>query len=128
MGHYAKVNNGIVEQVIVAEESFFEEFVDTSPGLWIKTSYNTRGGVHYDPITNQPSEDQSKALRKNFAGVGMAYDHAKDAFIPIKPFPTWVLDEFSCTWNPPIPYPQDKGLYSWDEEKQQWISITQEQV
>ena len=67
MAHYAKVKNGIVETVIVAEAEFFETFVDDSPGEWIQTSYNTRGGVHYDPATGEPSEDQSKALRKNYA-------------------------------------------------------------
>jgi len=74
MGHYAKVNNGIVEQVIVAEPEFFETFVDTSPGAWIQTSYNTRGGVHYQADSNEPSADQSKALRKNrdIVPVGIA--------------------------------------------------------
>ena len=70
MAHYAKVKNGIVETVIVAEAEFFETFVDDSPGEWIQTSYNTRGGVHYDPETGEPSEDQSKALRKNYATYG----------------------------------------------------------
>ena len=82
MGHFAKVNNGVVEQVIVAEQEFFDTFVDSSPGVWLQTSYNTRGGVHYDPSTGEPSADQSKALRKNYAGIGYSYDATRDAFIP----------------------------------------------
>jgi len=86
MAHFAKVQNGIVTQVIVAEPEFFQTFVDTSPGEWIQTSYNTRGGVHYKPDTNEPSDDQSKALRKNYAGTGFTYDKTRDAFIPPKPY------------------------------------------
>ena len=93
MAHFAKVQNGIVTQVIVAEPEFFSSFVDSSPGEWVQTSYNTRGGIHYNPETGEPSEDQSKALRKNYAGIGYAYDKQRDAFIPPKPFASWVLDE-----------------------------------
>lgn len=123
MGHFAKVNNGIVEQVIVAEPEFFDTFIDSSPGEWIQTSYNTRGGVYYIPNTTppEPSPDQSKALRKNYAGVGYTYDHVRDAFIPPKPYPSWVLDEFSCLWNAPIPYPTDGQVYLWDEATQSWV-------
>ena len=100
MAHFAKVNNGIVEQVIVAEPEFFDTFVDSSPGQWIQTSYNTRGGVHYNPETGEPSADQSKALRKNFAGVGYTYDAKRDAFIPPKPqIGTWVLNDNTCLWE-----------------------------
>jgi hypothetical protein len=120
MGHFAKVNNGIVEQVIVAEQEFFQTFVDTSPGTWIQTSYNTRGGVHYDPATGQPSADQSKALRKNYAGIGYSYDAQRDAFIPQKPYASWILDEQSCLWNSPVPYPTDGNKYKWNEANQTW--------
>lgn len=120
MGHFAKVNNGIVEQVIVAEQEFFQTFVDTSPGTWIQTSYNTRGGVHYDPATGQPSADQGKALRKNYAGIGFSYDAQRDAFIPPKPFASWILDEQSCQWNSPVPYPTDGNKYNWNEANQTW--------
>ena len=82
MGHFAKVNNGVVEQVIVAEPEFFDTFVDSSPGQWIQTSYNTRGGVHYGQ-DGQP--DGGVALRKNYAGIGFSYDAQRDAFIPPKP-------------------------------------------
>jgi len=120
MAHFAKVQNGIVTQVIVAEPEFFETFVDTSPGEWIQTSYNTRGGVHYKPDTNEPSDDQSKALRKNYAGTGFTYDKIKDAFIPPQPYPSWTLNEETCHWDSPVPYPTDGQLYIWNEEIQTW--------
>ena len=119
MAHYAKVNNGIVEQVIVAEADYFDTFIDNSPGEWIQTSYNTRGGVHYEPNTDTPSDDQSKALRKNYAGIGYTYDSDRDAFIPPKPFNSWTLNETTCWWEAPVAYPSDGELYSWNEEKYQ---------
>lgn len=121
MGHYAKVVNGIVTKVIVAEPEFFNNFVDDSAGEWIQTSYNTRGGIHYQPDTDIPSDDQSKALRKNYAGIGYSYDANRDAFIPSKPYDSWVLDEASCLWNAPTPYPDDDNSYDWDESAQQWV-------
>jgi hypothetical protein len=121
MGHYAKVINGIVTKVIVAEPEFFDNFVDDSAGEWIQTSYNTRGGIHYQPDTDIPSDDQSKALRKNYAGIGYSYDVNRDAFIPSKPYDSWVLDEASCLWNAPTPYPDDDNSYDWDESAQQWV-------
>jgi hypothetical protein len=120
MAHFAKVLNGTVQQVIVAEPEFFETFVDTSPGQWIQTSYNTRGGVHYNPETNQPSADQSKALRKNYAGIGFTYDAQRDAFIPQKPFNSWVLNEQTCLWESVVPYPEDENNYTWDETNVNW--------
>ena len=120
MAHFAKVNNQIVENVIVAEPEFFDTFIDSSPGEWIQTSYNTHGGVHYDPITGEPSEDQSKALRKNYAGVGYTYDKHLDAFIPPKPFASWILDEETGLWTAPIPRPSDDKVYSWDEDTLSW--------
>ena len=126
MAHFAKVNNGIVEQVIVAEPEFFETFVDSSPGQWIQTSYNTRGGVHYNPDTNEPSADQSKALRKNYAGIGYSYDATRDAFIPPKPYASWVLDEQTCLWNAPVPYPTDGKRYQWDEATTSWVEAPEQ--
>ena len=111
MAHYAKVNNGIVEQVIVAEAEFFQTFIDTSPGTWIQTSYNTRGGVH--TLGGTP-------LRKNFAGIGYTYDAEKDAFIAPKPFPSWVLDEETCVWNAPVSRPDDGEKYKWNESTISW--------
>ena len=123
MGHFAKVSNGIVTRVIVAEADFFNNFVDDSPGQWIQTSYNTRGGVHYSPNTNEPSDDQSKALRKNYAGIGYTYDAAKDAFIPPQPFNSWTLNEDTCLWDSPVPYPADGKLYKWNEESVNWEEV-----
>ena len=123
MGHFAKVSNGIVTKVIVAEQDFFNNFVDDSPGQWIQTSYNTRGGVHYSPETNEPSADQSKSLRKNYAGIGYSYDTTKDAFIPPKPFNSWTLNEDTCLWDAPVPYPSDGKMYKWNEEIVNWEVI-----
>ena len=117
MAHYAKVNNGLVTQVIVAEAEFFETFVDSSPGEWIQTSYNTQGGVHSDGGT---------PLRKNYAGVGFTYDSVRDAFISPQPHPSWVLDEDTCIYEAPVPYPTDDLMYSWDEDTTSWVEITGE--
>ena len=120
MAHFAKVVSGTVTQVIVAEPEFFETFVDTSPGEWIQTSYNTRGGVHYQANSNDPSEDQTKALRKNYAGIGYTYDAQRDAIIPPKPFESWVLNETSCLWEAPTPYPNEGERYTWNESTTSW--------
>jgi hypothetical protein len=127
MAHFAKVLNGTVQQVIVAEPEFFNTFVDTSPGEWIQTSYNTRGGVHYNPETNQPSADQSKALRKNYAGIGYTYDAQRDAFIPPKPYNSWILNEQTCLWESPIPYPTDDEQYIWNEQTIGWDLVPEQE-
>lgn len=114
MAHYAKVNNNIVEQVIVAEPEFFETFVDSSPGEWIQTSYNTRGGVHTLGGT---------ALRGNYAGVGYVYDRTNDVFYAPKPYPSWTLNETTWLWNAPIAYPTDGDKYNWNESTQSWDSV-----
>jgi len=125
MAHFAKVLDGMVLRVIVAEPEFFDTFIDTSPGQWIQTSYNTRGGVHYNQETNEPSQDQTKALRKNYAGVGFTYDSTLDAFIPPKPFASWVLDEQTCNWNAPTPIPTDPSKrWRWDESTTSWIELS----
>lgn len=126
MGHFAKVVNGIVTQVIVAEPEFFDTFIDTAPGEWIQTSYNTAAGIHYKSNSHEPSDDQSKALRKNYAGVGYTYDKIRDAFIPPKPHKSWILNEETCRWDAPVPYPTDGNAYVWDEEAQEWKSIGSE--
>jgi hypothetical protein len=117
MGHFAKVVNGKVTQVIVAEADFFNTFIDTSPGQWIQTSYNTRGNVHYGP-DGQP--DGGVPLRANYAGVGGDYDATNDVFIPIQPFPSWVLNKTNWTWEAPIPMPTDGQEYSWNEDTKSW--------
>ena len=125
MAHFAKVSNGIVTQVIVAEPEFFETFIDSSPGEWIQTSYNTRQGVHY--TNGEPSEDQSKALRKNFAGIGMVYDKERDAFYQPQPYPSWILNEETCMWHSPTPLPNDENpdnRYNWNESTKTWDLVS----
>jgi hypothetical protein len=112
--HYAKVNNGIVEQVIVADEEFINVFVDDSPGEWIQTSFNTFGGEH---------SEGGVPLRKNYAGVGYTYDPIRDAFISPSSYPSWSLNDASCLWEPPTPYPSDEFNYSWNEETTSWFII-----
>ena len=130
MAHYAKVKNNIVTQVIVAEAEFFETFVDTEPGKWVQTSYNTRGGVHYEPNSHTPSSDQSKALRKNYAGIGFVYDSDKDAFYESQPFASWTLNNTTCIWEPPNAKPDDDNSYVWDESAYQadntkgWVVVS----
>jgi len=125
MAHYAKVKDGVVTQVIVAEVDFFDTFVDSEPGQWIQTSYNTRGGVHY----GQDGEpDDGVALRKNYAGIGFTYDVDKDAFIPPKPYDSWTLNETTCLWEAPVAYPDDGEMYKWDEETTLWIEVITEEL
>jgi hypothetical protein len=114
MAHFAKVVDGVVAQVIVAEPEFFETFVDSSPGEWIQTSYNTHGGQH--TLGGTP-------VRKNYAGIGYTYDRVRDAFIPPKPFTSWLLNEDTCLWNAPVAYPTDGKDYSWNEETTNWVEI-----
>lgn len=115
MSHWAKVENGIVVQVNVVEDDFIQANPDRYTGLWVKTSYNTYGGVH--KLGGTP-------LRKNYAGIGYTYDEQRDAFIPPKPFESWTLNEETCLWESPIPYPQDDKTYIWDEEQQNWKEVT----
>jgi hypothetical protein len=113
MAHFAKVVNGLVTQVIVAEPEFFDTFVDSSPGQWIQTSYNTRGGVH----------PEGRPLRKNYAGIGFTYDAGRDAFIPPKPHSKWVLNETTCLWDAPTQMPNDGKRYSWDDAAGNWVEV-----
>lgn len=115
MAHFAKVNNGIVEKVIVAEQEFIDNLVDTSPGEYIQTSYNTIGGVNY--------REGGVPLRKNYAIVGGIYDYERDAFYSQKPYPSWILNEDTCIWESPVDYPDDGNMYTWDEENTQWELI-----
>jgi hypothetical protein len=121
MSHYAKVNNGIVVQVIVAEEDFLKNFVDTTPGTWIQTSYNTRGGVHYASNSNTP--DNGVALRGNYAGVGFTYDSTNDVFYPPQPYPSWTISAPNWTWTAPTPMPTDGKYYEWNETTKTWVVI-----
>ena len=123
MGHFAKVVDGKVSQVIVAEPDFFDTFVDSSPGQWIQTSYNTRGNVHYAPNSNEP--DGEPALRGNYAGIGYIYDSVNDVFYPEKPYNSWTLSETTWLWEAPVAYPDDGKIYTWDEETTSWKEVEQ---
>jgi len=132
MAHYAQLDSeNVVIQVFVGRDDVVEGIDDweiyyAPKGYTVKqTSYNTFGGVHYDPETGEPSEDQLKALRKNYAGIGFTFDPDKGtdgAFIPPKPFESWVLDEDTCLWEAPVPYPEDGESYTWDEDAGDWIA------
>ena len=119
--HFAKVVNGIVTSVIVAEEDFFKTFVDNSPGQWIQTSYNTHGNVHYG---QDGKPDGGVALRGNYAGVGYTYDAAKDVFIAPQPFPSWTLDQTKWLWEAPVAMPTDGKPYVWNEATKAWDAVT----
>jgi hypothetical protein len=121
MSHYAKVVDGKVAQVIVAETDFFKTFVDTSPGAWVQTSYNTRGGVHYG---QDGKTDGGVALRGNYAGVGYTYDQAHDVFYAPSPFPSWTLNQTTWLWEAPVAMPTDGKPYKWDEATKSWVAIT----
>jgi hypothetical protein len=129
MSHFAKVNQGKVIQVIVAEQDFIDNFVDTTPGKWIQTSYNTYGGVHYDPLTGEPSEDQSKALRYNFAMLDGNYDATADAFYAPQAFSSWTLNTNTYLWEAPVALPDDAienggdVKYRWNEETTSWDAV-----
>jgi hypothetical protein len=123
MSHYAKVVSGTVTQVIVAEAEFFQTFVDTSPGTWIQTSYNTRGNVHYAPNSTTP--DGGVALRGNYAGIGYIYDQTNDVFYPQSPYPSWSISAATnWTWQAPTPMPTDGQSYRWDEPTKSWVVYT----
>ena len=117
MSHFAKVLDGKVVQVINAEPDFFKTFIDTSPGQWIQTSYNTRGGIHYG-ANGQP--DNGTPLRGNYAGIGYIYDDLNDVFYAPQPYSSWILSKSSWEWQPPIPCPIDEKAYIWDESQLNW--------
>jgi hypothetical protein len=121
MGHFAQIDkNNVVTRVIVAEQEFIDTGRVGDPSTWVQTSYNTLGGVHYAPNTHGTEPDGGVALRKNFAGKGWSYDSARDAFIPPKPFNSWVLNEDTCLWEAPISLPDSENFYRWNEETQNW--------
>ena len=114
MAHWAKIVDGKVVSVIVAEKEFFDTFVDSSPGQWLQTSYNTQGGVHKNGGT---------PLRKNYAGIGYTYDAVRDAFIPPSPFASWTLNDNTCLWEAPVAMPTDGKAYEWDEATTSWKEL-----
>ena len=111
MAHFAEIKDGIVQRVIVAEQDFIDS--GAVSGTWIQTSYNTHAGQH----------PEGRPLRKNYAGIGYYYDSIRDAFIPPKPFPSWTLNEDSCLWDSPVPYPSDGKMYTWNEDILNWQEI-----
>ena len=139
MAHFAEIVDGIVQRVIVAEQ----DFIDTQEGTWVQTSYNTRGGVHYtyeehtqtidgEEITDiRPVPSGEDGLRKNFAGVGFIYDADRDAFYSPQPYASWGLNETTCLWEAPIPYPSADEFvtqfatpeYIWDESTTSWVEV-----
>ena len=126
MAHFAKLDsNNVVIFVTVGrdEDNGKEAELTARTGdVYKQTSYNTRGGVHYQ-ADGTPSADQSKAFRKNYAGLGYTYDEQRDAFIPPKPFPSWVLNEGTCLWDAPVPMPTDGKRYTWDEATTSWVEM-----
>ena len=112
MSHFAKVENGIVTQVIVAEQDVIDSGMFGTG--WVQTSYNTHAGQH----------PEGRPLRKNYAGIGYTYDVVRDAFISPQPFASWLLNETSCIWEAPTPMPIDDKRYTWDEPTTSWIEVT----
>ena len=114
MAHFAQIDqNNIVTQVIVAEQDFIDSGAVGDPSKWIQTSYNTRAGQH----------PEGKPLRKNYAGIGYSYDVVRDAFVPPKPYNSWQLNEDTCLWESPVPYPTDDKMYTWNEETLEWKEL-----
>ena len=114
MSHFAKVLDGKVTQVIVAEKEFFDTFVDSSPGTWLQTSYNTYGNQH----------PQGKPLRGNYAGIGYTYDATNDVFYAPQPYPSWTLNNTTWLWEAPVAMPTDNKIYKWNESIINWEEVT----
>jgi hypothetical protein len=114
MSHFAKVTDGKVTQVIVAEQEFFDTFVDSSPGTWLQTSYNTRGNQH----------PEGRPLRGNYAGLGYNYDATNDVFYAPQPFPSWILNNNTWLWEAPVAMPTDGKVYKWNESITNWEEVT----
>jgi hypothetical protein len=113
MAHYAKVENGIVTQVIVAEQEFINSGYVGEPTDWVQTSYNTRGNQH----------PENRPLRGNYAGIGFTYDSANDVFYAPQPYPSWILNNTTWIWEAPVAYPTDGKTYTWDEAIQNWSEL-----
>ena len=114
MAHFAKVENGVVTSVIVIDQETLNLGQWGDPSLWVQTSYNTQGGQH----------PEGRPLRKNYAGVGYTYDSVRDAFIPPKPYASWLLNETTCQWGAPTPMPVVEGkIFVWDEPTTAWVEF-----
>jgi hypothetical protein len=113
MAHFAHIKDGIVDQVIVIDQETLNTGSWGNPSEWVQTSYNTHGGQH----------PEGRPLRKNYAGIGYTYDATRDAFIPPKPFASWLLNEDTCLWSAPVAMPTDGKMYTWDEETTSWVEV-----
>lgn len=126
MSHFAKIENGVVTNVIVASQDFIDSGAIGDPSSWKQTSYNTYGNVHYG---NDGTPDSGQPLRGNYAGIGFTYDEVNDVFYAPQPYPSWTLNEMSWLWEAPIPKPEDlpgelPKIYDWDEETLSWVDVT----
>ena len=131
MAHFAELdeNDTVLRVIVVSDENAIDGEVfcnNLLGGSWKQTSYNTHGGVHYDPDTGTP--DDGVAFRKNYAGKGYVFDDTRDAFMIAQPYPSWTLDEDTCYWEPPVPKPvpplaESGGYYKWDEPTVNWVFI-----
>ena len=128
MAHFAELdeNDTVLRVIVVSDEDAIDGEVfcnNLLGGSWKQTSYNTHGGVHYDPDTGIP--DDGVAFRKNYAGKGYVFDDGRDAFMIAQPYPSWTLDEDTCYWEPPVPkpLPESGGYYKWDEPTVNWVFI-----
>jgi hypothetical protein len=128
MAHWAELDsNNVVTRVLVGDnndpagDEGYQWLIDNLGGTWVKTSYNAVGGKWRNPETNEITENPG--FRKNYAGIGYTYDSGRDAFIPPKPFNSWVLDENTCLWTAPLAYPNDGQFYIWNEEAVSWDLI-----
>ena len=137
MAHFAKIQDGVVQDVIVAEQDFIDDYCE---GAWVQTSYNTFGGVHYSYHEVEQSwvedngetttvtsleryDDSGIALRKNYAGIGFTYDSERDAFYAPQPYASWTLNDSTCIWEAPTAYPDDGNQYNWDEDTTSWLEV-----
>ena len=117
MTHFAKIEDGMVTNVIVAEQDYIDNH---TTGTWVQTSYNTKGGKHYAPNSN--TEDDGTALLKNYAGIGYTYVDGV-GFHPPQPYPSWLLNDDTFLWEPPVSYPDDGKRYAWDEDTTVWVEV-----
>lgn len=131
ISHWAEINeNNIVTRVLVGDnndpngDEGYQWLIDNLGGNWVKTSYNAIGGKRRNPETGEITEEAG--FRKNYAGIGYSYDSVRDAFIPPKPFNSWLLNEDTCLWDAPVAYPTDGKIYSWDEDTTNWIEVVTE--
>jgi len=129
MAHWAELDeNNVVTRVLVGDnndpagDEGYQWLLDNLGGTWVKTSYNSIGGKRRNPETEEMTEEAG--FRKNYAGIGYTFDAGHDAFIPPKPFNSWNLNEDTCLWEAPTPYPADGKTYRWDEDITAWVEVT----